>query len=86
MDFPDKIVTYERFLDDLATRVAEKMEQYGNKPKFISQRKAYKMFGRANIDRWRRTGQIQPCKRPGVLEYNTEELRKLQQTVQDYFI
>ena len=43
------------------------------------------MFGRRNVERWKRQGKIVPCKRPGKVEYRTAELRFLQRTVQDYF-
>lgn len=51
----------------------------------VSQRKAYAMFGRGNVDRWRKQGKITPCKRPGKVEYRTIELRTLQRLQQDYF-
>ena len=38
-----------------------------------------------NVDRWRKQGKINPCKRPGKVEYRTVELRVLQQKQQDYF-
>ena len=53
-------------------------------PEVISQREAYRIFGRGNVDRWRRQGRISPCKRPGNVEYLTRELRLLQRTQQDY--
>ena len=69
LDFTDKSVTYD-------TR---------NDPEMVSQRQAYAMFGRGNVDRWRKQGKINPCKRPGKVEYRTVELRVLQQKQQDYF-
>lgn len=56
-----------------------------NDPEMVSQRQAYAMFGRGNVDRWRKQGKINPCKRPGKVEYRTVELRVLQQKQQDYF-
>lgn len=56
-----------------------------NDPEMVSQRQAYAMFGRGNVDRWRKQGKINPCKRPGKVEYRTVELRALQQKKQDYF-
>lgn len=50
----------------------------------ISQRQAYKIFGRGNVDRWRKNGLIHPCVRPGKKEYSTRRLRELQRTEQDY--
>ena len=43
------------------------------------------MFGRRNVERWRKQGLIEPSKRPGRLEYRTSELRYLQRQKQDYF-
>ena len=79
-------VSYNAFIEDLSERVAEKIMKAAKEPEFINQRTAYRMFGRANVDRWRRTGKVQPFKRPGVVEYRTTDLRRLQNTVQDYLI
>lgn len=84
LDFSDKTVTYETFVHDVATTVVRMLSEVRNDPEFISQRQAYEMFGRGNVDRWRKQGRIQPCKRPGKVEYRTAELRTLQQTKQDY--
>lgn len=86
LEFPDKIVSYDTFLDDLAERIAAKMQHAAKDPEFVNQRSAYKIFGRANVDRWRRTGKVQPYKRPGTVEYRMTDLRMLQTTVQDYLI
>jgi hypothetical protein len=61
------------------------MQRTENDPETISQRQAYAIFGRANVDRWRREGRVAPSIRPGKVEYLTAELRLLQQTQQDYF-
>lgn len=86
LDFPDKAVSYETFIRDVAASVVRLLNETRNDPEYISQRQAYAMFGRGNVDRWRRTGRIVPCKRPGKIEYRTAELRTLQQVRQDYFI
>ena len=86
LDFSDKSVTYDTFVRDVAVSVFRLLSAQHHDPEYISQRKAYRMFGRANIDRWRRQGKIEPCKRPGKLEYRTAELRALQRTKQDYFV
>lgn len=82
MQFADRVVPYEVFVTDLAERVADRMKPG---PEFICQNEAFRQFGRANVERWRRTGKIQPHKRPGKVEYRTADLRRLQATVQDYF-
>ena len=53
-------------------------------PDYVSQRKAFEMFGRRNVERWRRQGKVSPYKRPGKLEYRTADLRLLQRSQQDY--
>lgn len=85
LDFSDKTVTYETFVHDVATSVVRMLSEVRNDPEIISQRQAYEMFGRGNVDRWRKQGKIQPYKRPGKVEYRTAELRALQKTRQDYF-
>ncbi len=82
--FADKTVTYETFINDVAVRVVTLIKSSSSDPEYVSQAKAYSMFGRANVDRWRRAGLIEPRKRPGKLEYPTTVLRKLQNKVQDY--
>lgn len=83
LQFADRAIPYERFLNDVARRVASIMKS--DLPEFISQNAAYRRFGRRNVDRWRRQGKIEPYIRPGKLEYRTEELIKLKETHQDYF-
>ena len=85
LQFADKLVPYETFVDDVAATVVKMIKIGRDDPEYVSQRKAFAMFGRANVERWRRQGKIQPCKRPGKVEYRTCELRYLQSTQQDYF-
>ena len=68
LQFADKSVPYGVFVKD----------------DYVSQRKAFEMFGRRNVERWRRQGKVNPCKRPGKVEYRTADLRLLQRTQQDY--
>lgn len=83
MQFADKMVSYDTFLNDVASRIVEMINR--NDPETLSQREAYRQFGRGNVDRWRRKGLLNICKRPGKVEYNTAELRRLQSRQQDYF-
>lgn len=85
IQFPDKLVPYDRFLNDIAATVVKMIESDHDDPEFLSQRKAFSLFGRRNVERWRRQGKIEPCKRPGRLEYRTADLRMLQRVEQDYF-
>lgn len=86
LEFIDKTVSYETFLQDLTARLARLMKSDAADPEFISQRTAYSIFGRKNVDRWRRAGKVQPSKRPGKVEYRMADLRLLQRTEQDYLI
>lgn len=79
LDFSDKSVSYDTFIHDVAAEVVRQLNANAQDPDTISQRKAYAMFGRGNVERWRRQGRISPCKRPGKIEYVTAELRRLQQ-------
>ncbi len=85
LQFLDHLIPYETFLNDLAARVVKLLKSDKDDPEFISQRKAYEIFGRRNVERWRRQGKVQCYKRPGKVEYRTADLRLLQRTVQDYF-
>ena len=85
LDFTDKFVSYETFLNDIAASVVHLLKADSEDPEFISQRKAYQIFGRRNVERWRRMGKILAHKRPGKVEYRTADLRLLQRQTQDYF-
>ena len=85
IQFPDRMVTYDVFMSDLANRIAEKLLCIREHPEVISQRAAYREFGKTNVQRWLRQGKLHPCKRIGKVEYSTAELRIAQQVQQDYF-
>ncbi len=77
----DRTVSYEAFVADVAAAVVAAMKE----PEYISQNEAFRRFGRKNVERWRNSGRIEPCKRPGKIEYRMSELRRLKDTKQDYF-
>lgn len=83
--FPDRMVSYDVFISDLSTRIAEKILSMREHPEVISQRAAYREFGKTNVQRWLRQGKLHPCRRIGKVEYSTAELRMAQQVQQDYF-
>lgn len=85
IQFPDKCVSYATFVKDVAAHVVGFIKKDASDPEYISQNKAFAMFGRGNVERWRRLGKIKPSKRPGKVEYKTSELRLLQRVEQDYF-
>lgn len=82
--FADMNVSYDKFVNDIASRMVAIMKEEAEKPEFVSQREASRLFGRTNVERWRRTGIIQPVKRPGKMEYRYSDLAKLYQAQQDY--
>jgi hypothetical protein len=84
LNFTDGLIPYESFLEDIAAHVVRMIKNDSKDPEYISQRKAFKTFGRVNVERWRREGKITPYKRPGKLEYRTADLRLLQRQSQDY--
>ncbi len=85
LQFLDHLIPYDTFLNDVAARVVRMLKTDKDDPEFVSQRKAYEMFGRRNVERWRKQGKVEPCKRPGRVEYRTADLRLLQRVKQDYF-
>lgn len=87
LTFPDRCVTYHTFINDLATALAPKlMAAMENPSDIISQRQAFKLFGKGNVLRWREKLLLEPVsKRPGKIEYRISDLRILQQRKQDYF-
>lgn len=84
IQFSDKLVSYDTFMSDLSARVVRLMKSDAADPEYISQRTAYTMFGRKNVERWKRNAKITAYKRPGKIEYRTADLRLLQRTEQDY--
>lgn len=85
LQFLDHLIPYETFLNDLSSRIVRQLKADKDDPEFISQRKAYDMFGRRNVERWKRQGKVVSYKRPGKVEYRTADLRLLQRTTQNYF-
>lgn len=84
IQFPDRMVSYDTFMADLSNRIAERIVAIKQEPEVISQRMAYRQYGRANVQRWVRQNKVHPCKRVGMMEYTTAELRKAQSNQQDY--
>ena len=76
-------------LETLVTAVAAKLATFLKEdavdPEYLSQRKAFKKFGEGNVLRWERQGKIEPCRRPGIIEYKTATLKELSRVKQDYF-
>lgn len=83
LKFLDLEIHYDAFVKDLSARIVNQLKNDRNDPEFISQRTAFKIFGRSNVERWRRQGKVTPHMRPGKVEYKTADLRFLQRTVFD---
>lgn len=83
LNFSDHLIPYDVFLEDIAARVAHVLKSDSNDPEYISQRKAFEMFGRKRVEKWRRQGKVEPRRFKGVLEYRTADLRLLQRTQQE---
>lgn len=70
LQFLDHLIPYETFLNDLSSRIVRQLKADKDDPEFISQRKAYELFGRRNVERWKRQGKVVSYKRPGKVEYS----------------
>ena len=78
LQFSDKTVTFEQFVDMLATKVALRIHQVEKGQLEISQAQAYKLFGRADVERWVRSGNLEPVRiSPGKKRYRLIDLQKL---------
>lgn len=84
LQFPDRTVPYQVFINDVADAIARILKK--DEPEYICQNEAFRRFGRKNVERWRNTGRIEPCKRPGKIEYRLRDLYRLKDTKQDYFM
>ncbi len=78
--FPTNSVTYDKFVTDIAAKLASFMKEDQNDAAYISQRKAIALYGKGNIERWKKSGAISPVSRPGKIEYNQSVLKELSRT------
>lgn len=82
--FADKSVTYEQFIDELASRLVLKMRQVDEGFMEISKNKAYKMFGRCDVDRWIKNGKLEPSRiSPGIIRFRLADLIQLAEIKQN---
>lgn len=85
--FADKSVTYTDFIRDLASELAMKLHQIEKGQLEISQAQAFRMFGRADVERWIKNGKITPCRiSPGKKRFKLIELQKLANVQQNYLL
>ncbi|MBQ9170741.1 MAG: hypothetical protein IJ148_08000 [Bacteroidaceae bacterium] len=87
LHFADQTVTFDNFVDALATKVALRMHQVEKGQLEISQSQAFKMFGRADVERWIKSGKLQPVRiSPGKKRYRLVDLQKLASIQQNYLL
>ena len=87
LQFSDKTVTFDQFVDSLATKVALRMHQVEKGQLEISQAQAYRMFGRADVDRWVKNGKLKPVRiSPGKKRYRLVDLQELATIQQNYIL
>ena len=87
IQFTDQTVTFEQFVDMLATKVALRIHQVEKGQLEISQAQAYKFFGRAYVERWVRSCNLEPVRiSPGKKRYRLIDLQKLASIQQNYLL
>lgn len=85
--FTDQTVTFEQFVDMLATKVALRIHQVEKGQLEISQAQAFKLFGRADVERWVRIGKLKPSRiSPGKKRYKLVDLQELASIQQNYLL
>lgn len=87
LQFVDRTVTFDQFVDSLATKVALRIHQIEKGQLEISQSQAYKLFGRADVERWVKNGKLHPVRiSPGKKRYSLIDLQKLANIQQNYLL
>ena len=87
LEFINKSVTFEQFVDVLATKVALRIHQIEKGQLEISQAQAYKLFVRADVERWVKSGKIEPVRiSPGKKRFKLVDLQMLANVQQNYLL
>lgn len=87
LQFADQSVTFEQFVDVFATKVAMRIHQVEKGQLEVSQAQAFKMYGRADVERWIKSGKLQPVRiSPGKKRYRLVDLQKLANIQQNYLL
>ena len=87
LEFINKSVTFEQFVDVLATKVALRIHQIEKGQLEISQAQAYKLCGRADVERWVKSGKIEPVRiSPGKKRFKLVDLQMLANVQQNYLL
>ena len=87
MHFSDTTVSYLQFVDDLATKIALRVHQIEKGQLEVSQAQAFRMFGRADVERWIKNGKLMPCRiSQGKKRYKLTDLQQLASVKQNYIL
>ena len=85
--FLDTTFTFDQFIDSLATKVALRIHQVEKGQFEISQAQAYRMYGRADVERWVKSGKLKPVRiSPGKKRYRLIDLQELANIQQNYLL
>lgn len=85
--FTDLSVTFDQFVDTLATKVALRIHQVEKGQLEVSQAQAFRLFGRADVERWVRSGKLHPVRiSPGKKRYRLVDLQELANVQQNYLL
>ena len=85
--FIDKTVIFDQFVNELATMIALRIHQVEKDQLEISQTKAFQMYGRADVERWIKSGKLKPSRiSPGKKRYKLTDLQKLANIQQNYLL
>lgn len=76
---------YERFVQAISARLVTYLKMDKDDPDYISQNRAFKIFGRGNVGRWVKQGLVSPNRKGGKIEYRTALLNELRRTPIDYY-
>lgn len=77
--FIDKTVTFDQFVNELATMIALRIHQV--------EKGQLKMYGRADVERWIKSGKLKPSRiSPGKKRYKLTDLQKLANIQQNYLL
>ncbi|MBR0526851.1 MAG: hypothetical protein IJJ98_09180 [Prevotella sp.] len=87
LQFGDQTVSFDQFVDKLATKVALRIHQIEKGQFEVSQTQAYKMFGKADVLRWIKNGKLEPVRiSPGKKRYRLVDLQQLASIQQNYLL
>ena len=84
-DLKNEQSDYWAFVNDVANKLATILKEDREDPEYISQRKAYELFGQGAVKKWVTDGLVEPHRKGGKIEYRTALLKELKSTPVDYY-